>query len=234
MSEILKSIAKIMGEVGSVAKAGTNDFHRYKYATAADILHKLQPLMAREGLIVFQAEKTRDFLADGAVLSVTYEFTLAHKSGEVWPTTIERTGMAAARNSKGGFDDKALNKCHTSAHKYFHLTLFEIPTGDYDDADADEDHPPVKGNGKPAEQPRATVTSGQRQAPPEPTEAERKTATVMVDTIRMAETEADLADWLTDNKTVLESLPDSLRDQVRQAYRRTLAALRDKMPEAAE
>jgi hypothetical protein len=141
MSTILKAISNIMGEVGSVSKAGENKFHGYKYTTAADILHKLQPLMAREGLIVFQTEKSRDMLMEETVLAVTYDFTLAHKDGETWPVTIVRTGMSSARNSKGGFDDKALNKCHTSAHKYFHLTLFEIPTGDYDDADADEDKP---------------------------------------------------------------------------------------------
>jgi hypothetical protein len=132
MSTILKAISNIMGEVGSVSKAGENKFHGYKYTTAADILHKLQPLMAREGLIVFQTEKSRDMLMEETVLAVTYDFTLAHKDGETWPSTIVRTGMAGARNSKGGFDDKALNKCHTSAHKYFHLTLFEIPTGDYE------------------------------------------------------------------------------------------------------
>jgi hypothetical protein len=143
-SAVLQAISNIMAEVGSVAKAGKNTFHNYSYTTAADILHKLQPLMAREGLIVFQTETARDMMMDESVLAVTYDFTLAHKDGETWPTPVVRTGMSSARNSKGGFDDKALNKCHTSAHKYFHLTLFEIPTGDYDDADAEEDKPKAK------------------------------------------------------------------------------------------
>jgi predicted DNA-binding protein YlxM (UPF0122 family) len=143
-SAVLQAISNIMAEVGSVAKAGKNTFHNYSYTTAADILHKLQPLMAREGLIVFQTETARDMMMDESVLAVTYHFTLAHKDGETWPTPVVRTGMSSARNSKGGFDDKALNKCHTSAHKYFHLTLFEIPTGDYDDADAEEDKPRAK------------------------------------------------------------------------------------------
>jgi hypothetical protein len=144
MSAIVTSIAKVMEEVGAVEKRGINEFHRYKYASASDILHKLQPLMAREGLVVFQNEKSREFLEGGTILAVNYEFTIAHKSGDTWPEKIVRTGMAAARNTKGGFDDKALNKCHTSAHKYFHLTLFEIPTGDYEDPDADEDTPPQR------------------------------------------------------------------------------------------
>jgi len=51
--------------------------------------------------------------------------------------------LSSLRNSKGGYDDKALNKCHTTARKYFILGLFQIPTGLADDADAEEDKPPV-------------------------------------------------------------------------------------------
>jgi hypothetical protein len=47
-----------------------------------------------------------------------------------------QTGMSRCRDSKGGFDDKSMNKCHTAARKYFLLALFQIPTGDIDDADS--------------------------------------------------------------------------------------------------
>lgn len=150
MSKIVQAISKIMNDVGSVKKEGKNTFHDYKYATAADISHKLQPLLAREGLVIFQNEAERHFVNDGAALAITYDFTLAHIEGETWPEKPKQTGMAAARNSKGGFDDKAANKCHTAARKYFTLALFQIPTGDYDDADKDEDRPETKGKGPPA------------------------------------------------------------------------------------
>jgi hypothetical protein len=144
MSKIVQAVSKIMNDVGSVKKEGNNAFHNYKYATAADISHKIQPLLAREGLVIFQTETERNFVSDGAALAITYEFQLAHKEGEIWPDRPKQTGMAAARNSKGGFDDKAANKCHTAARKYFMLALFQIPTGDYDDADAQEDRPAAK------------------------------------------------------------------------------------------
>jgi hypothetical protein len=208
MSEIIKSIAAIMGEVGSVTKAGKNEFHRYAYATAADILHKLQPLMAREGLVVFQTEKERN-LSDDGVLSVTYDFTIAHKSGEVWPTPITRTGMSSAKNSKGGFDDKCLNKCHTSAHKYFHLTLFEIPTGDYDDADGEEDKPPVARN-RPSPPPPA--------APPEPTSAEKTTAEEIETAFDSAETMPALEAIRVELAPDLEKLPEVLKLRLRRVY----------------
>lgn len=147
MNKIIAAIAKIMSEVGSVKKDGENKFHGYKYATASDILHKIQPLLAREGLVIFQNEVSRDLIADGSALAINYEFTIAHKDGDVWNERIKQTGMAAARNSKGGFDDKAANKCHTAARKYFMLALFQIPTGDYDDADEQEDRLADKRNG---------------------------------------------------------------------------------------
>lgn len=140
-AELIDALAKIMGEVKSVEKRGTNDFHRYKYATAADVMHKLQPLMAEHGIVVFQHEKTREMMMDGAALAIAYEFTIAHRSGAVWPEKPIHTGVAAAKTTKGSPDDKAANKCHTAARKYFLLALFQIPTGDYDDADADGDVP---------------------------------------------------------------------------------------------
>lgn len=138
---VIEAVQAIMSEVGSVEKRGTNDFHKYNYATAADVLHKLQPLMAKAGLVVFQHQKNLTMLGEGTAMAIEYEFTLAHSSGDIWEEKPVHTGVATAKNSKGGFDDKAANKCHTAARKYFLLALFQIPTGDYADADADQDTP---------------------------------------------------------------------------------------------
>jgi len=85
----------------------------------------------------------------GAVLAIEFEFLVEHVSGDKLEERPCFTGMASARNSKGGIDDKAANKCLTAATKYFALNLFRIPTGDYHDADAQEDAPARKnGNGR--------------------------------------------------------------------------------------
>lgn len=136
---VLVAIAAVMSEVGSVKKEGTNEFHRYKYATAADVLHKLQPLMAKHGLTIIQHQRSLDFIQDGAAMAIAYEFHVMHSSGDALELHAVHTGVAAAKTSKGTPDDKAANKCHTAARKYFLLSLFQIPTGDYDDADADAD-----------------------------------------------------------------------------------------------
>jgi hypothetical protein len=103
--------------------------------------------------VLFQSEAERHFVADGNGLAITYEFTLSHRDGETWPEKPRQTGMAQCRNSKGGIDDKAPNKCHTAARKYFMLALFQIPTGDYDDADKDDAERP-DATGKPAPLPK--------------------------------------------------------------------------------
>jgi ERF superfamily len=52
---------------------------------------------------------------------------------------MKRTDMSRCRDSRGGYDDKALNKCATAARKYFLMSLLQIPTGDDADADLGED-----------------------------------------------------------------------------------------------
>src|SRR5882672_1490935 len=138
---LVGAIAAVMNEVHVVAKRGENEFHRYRYATMGDILKEITPLLGRHGIVIFQSETGRAMFDDDNVIAVEYAFTVAHASGETWPHVIKQTGVSTCRNSKGGWDDKSLNKCHTAARKYFLLALFQIPTGEEDDADQGDRRP---------------------------------------------------------------------------------------------
>lgn len=142
---VLAAISAVMGEVGSVKKEGFNDFHRYNYATAADVMHALQPLLAKHGLTIVQHQREIQFIQDGAAMAIPYEFHLYHSSGDKLDLVPIHTGVAAAKTKNGAPDDKAANKCHTAARKYFLLSLFQIPTGDYDDPDLDDDSAQKRG-----------------------------------------------------------------------------------------
>jgi hypothetical protein len=126
-----------MEELKPVEKAGWNDFHKYEYARMQDLSTALTPLMGKHGIVVFQNELSRDMFDDGRAMAVRYQFTIVHKSGEIWPERPVITGVSMCRTSNGKYDDKAFNKCHTSARKYFLISLFQIPTEDHDDADSD-------------------------------------------------------------------------------------------------
>src|SRR5258706_395481 len=134
---LVAAIAAVMNEVHVVAKRGENEFHRYRYAIMGDILKEITPLLGRHGIVIFQSETGRAMFDEDNVIAIEYAFTVAHASGEIWPHAIKQTGVSTCRNSKGGWDDKSLNKCHTAARKYFLLALFQIPTGDEED-DADQ------------------------------------------------------------------------------------------------
>jgi hypothetical protein len=135
---IAAAISGVIAECGVVAKLGTNKFHNYKFAQMQDVLQKVTPLIAKHGLIIVQTEVDRQMVDEGKAVAVEYEFTIAHTSGEVWPDRPKQTGLCRCRDSKGGFDDKCFNKAHTAARKYFLLALFQIATGEEDDADEHE------------------------------------------------------------------------------------------------
>ena len=147
--QLAGAVASVMAEIKPVEKSGWNDFHKYNYARMQDLSTELTPLMGKHGIMVIQNELDRSMFDDGRVVAVRYEFTIVHKSGEIWPERPRYTGMSSCRNTKGGFDDKCFNKCHTSARKYFLIGLFQIPTED-EGADGD-----TSGNGQHA-RPQAT------------------------------------------------------------------------------
>jgi hypothetical protein len=135
---LVSAIAAVMTEVHTVARRGVNTFHGYRFARMGDVLQEITPLLGKHGIVIFQSETGRAMFDDGNVVAVEFAFTVVHASGETWPHALRQTGVSTCRNSKGGWDDKSLNKCHTAARKYFLLALFQIPTGEEDDADRGE------------------------------------------------------------------------------------------------
>jgi len=133
------AIAEVMANVGTIEKGGVNKHFGYKYARMEDLLHALTPLMGKNGIAVWQSEVEIKMVETR--VAVTYEFIVTHKSGERMPAQ-RFTGMALARDGKGNFDDKCLNKAHTNARKYFLLSLFQVPAGDFEDTDAGDDTRP--------------------------------------------------------------------------------------------
>lgn len=139
--KIAKALLAVTREIGAVEKSGWNDFHKYHYQKWEDVLGRLSEVLPKHGLIIMQSEVARSLFENDQMMAITYEFIIVNEDGDVWPERPVWTAIARARDQKGTPDDKASNKAHTQAHKYFLLHTFKIRTKDSAEDDADGDQP---------------------------------------------------------------------------------------------
>jgi hypothetical protein len=144
IGKLTDAVCGVMAGFRGVEKSGENSFHRYKYASDADILWTLKPLLAQHGLSIMLV--SFDVINTGEIktnrggterlidLCVTYR--LSHKSGE-W-VLVQSPGSGQDPG------DKAHYKAMTGALKYALRQTFAIPTGD--DPEADEPKGNDRGN----------------------------------------------------------------------------------------
>jgi hypothetical protein len=146
---IYKKIIEVMREVDGVAKTGRNEFHRYNYATEADLLDKIRDSLINHGLVVLptQVETTYHPNDGGMITEIIYEFRLVDvETGETFASRVVGQGQ-----DKG---DKGAYKAFTGAMKYFLLKTFLIPTND----DPENDSTPNPAPGFPQRRNAVTPT----------------------------------------------------------------------------
>ena len=147
MQKIAKKFVEVMKDCSHVAKNGTNDFHRYKYATAADVLEKVNASLTKHGLASVVATNLLGSkevtTAKGNVeqlVTVEVSVTLIDaESGE----SLTLKGLGSGQDPS----DKAVAKAQTMAIKYCYLNSLAIATNDDPEADRHTDevmHPKTK------------------------------------------------------------------------------------------
>ena len=186
MKLIAAKLTKIMQACSYVQKTGYNDFHKYKYATAADVLEKANESMVQNNVASIVRPELIEFRdvqnARGAtehLATVKTTITLIdNDSGE----TLELIGMGSGQDSS----DKAVMKAQTAALKYAYMMSLNISTGDDPEADTPEkpkNDKPEQRKSEPQKPPAQTP------APQMATEAQRK----KIDELRNA------CGWSTDD-----------------------------------
>ena len=139
IKKITAKLVKVMEEVSHVQKNGTNEFHKYQYATAADVLEKVNEALvknkicsiAKADLIslehVANAKGNQEHLA-----TVQMNIRLIDsESGEY----LNIAGLGNGQDS----GDKAVMKAETASIKYAYMMAFNISTGDDPEADIKTD-----------------------------------------------------------------------------------------------
>ena len=139
MQSISKKFVEVMRDCSHVAKNGSNDFHRYKYATAADVLEKVNASLTKHGLA---SVVTPNILSEHQITTakgnvenlVTVEVVVTlidPDSGE----TLTIKGLGSGQDA----GDKAVAKAQTMGIKYAYLNSLAIATSDDPEADQHTD-----------------------------------------------------------------------------------------------
>ena len=135
MKTIASKLVKIMNECNYIKKSGTNDFHKYKYATSAEVLEKINTALVKQNIcsiVIPQILSNIDVTTTKG--NIEHLFTvkidimlLDAETGE----TVTITGLGSGQDS----GDKAVMKAQTAAIKYAYLLSMAISTGDDPEAD---------------------------------------------------------------------------------------------------
>lgn len=139
MQKVAKKFVEVMRDCSHVAKNGTNEFHKYKYATAADVLEKVNASLTKHGLAsvvtpnllsVQEITTAKGNIERLATVEVTI-MLIDSESGE----SLTLKGLGSGQDA----GDKALAKAQTMALKYAYLASLAIATNDDPEADSKTD-----------------------------------------------------------------------------------------------
>ena len=143
---LASKLAEIVKLVERVAKRGRNDFHKYDYATEADVLEAVRGGLADRNLMIVPrvvgehvTEVTRQGKDARFITRVDMVFTIIDGDSDA-VLECPWKGWGEDSGDKGGY------KAITGADKYFLLKLFLLPTGD------DPEREKVKGKSRKADQ----------------------------------------------------------------------------------
>lgn len=138
-SGIARKLVLIMGECSHIAKDGFNDYHRYKYVSAAGVLEAVNAALVKHNVAsVVTPAILNSFDVTNAKGNIEHQVTVGcnillidSESGE----SIDLYGIGTGQDA----GDKAVMKAETAAIKYAYLLSMAISTGDDPEADSRTD-----------------------------------------------------------------------------------------------
>lgn len=139
---LAKKMAAVAAACNYVQKTGRNDFHKYRYATAADVLAKVNEALVEQGVCSTVDPEVLSEQDNAGNRTVTVKVRLTLHDSESDETLV--TAGIGCGQDKG---DKAVMKAQTAAIKYAWMLALNISTGDDPEADEDTDkrnHAPAK------------------------------------------------------------------------------------------
>lgn len=138
---LVKKLAEIMSAVKYIQKTGYNKFHKYSYATEADVSEAVREQLAQRFVMMIPSVLRREVREHKnrsgnveyiAIVDMEFKF-IDGESGEEIVFHFSGEGQDAG--------DKAIYKAETGTQKYAMMKVFQIPTGDDPELDQPEQPP---------------------------------------------------------------------------------------------
>lgn len=229
IKNLVAKIAKVMQEVKYIQKTGYNTFHKYKYATEADVNEKVREELAKLNVAMFPSivnhsmrEHTNRSGAVEYITCVNMEFTFVDgDSGESVAIQMSGEGQDAG--------DKGIYKAIAGAQKYALMKLFMIPTGDDPEADEGVDE---RNHGKPKapkDAPKPQPPKQDKPAPASDKVSQKGIAALHARAKELNLTHEELSAWAKRDYQV-----DSIKDLTDKQSREFYAILMKSKPAAVE
>ena len=145
-TKIAKKLVNVMIECGHIAKNGLNSYHQYKYATAEDVLLKVNTALTKNKIasvvipeIASMVDVTNLKGNTEHLVTVNVQIKLIDsESGEC----VDLFGIGSGQDA----GDKAVMKAQTAAIKYAYMMSLCIATGDDPEPDTKTDENSSIGN----------------------------------------------------------------------------------------
>jgi hypothetical protein len=136
--KVAAAICAVMAAVPKLSKNDENQHGRYKFTSIDTFLEVVGRLCAEQGLFIIQDEESFEIIPEekkdrSPWLRVTFRFSLVHASGEMWEHRPTRSIMVNA-----AMGAQAFGAAQAYTLKQFERSLFQIATGDSEDADFNE------------------------------------------------------------------------------------------------
>ena len=145
-TKIAKKLVNVMNECSHIAKNGVNSYHQYKYATAEDVLLKVNEALTKNkiaSVVIPEIASMVDVVNlkgnTEHLVTVNVQIKLIDsESGE----SVNFFGIGSGQDA----GDKAVMKAQTAAIKYAYMLSLCIATSDDPEADSKTDENSVTGN----------------------------------------------------------------------------------------
>ena len=125
---VFQRIHAVMTEVGTITKNGTNKFQNYEYATEADFVQAIRPLLIKHGIVIIPQNTilngVGDLAKDNKLTSISIQYKVVSIDDPEDYTQVTMMGQGADKGDKGVY------KAITGTKKYMLANLFMIATGD--------------------------------------------------------------------------------------------------------